>query len=104
MDKVLGDKIPEFNKKQPAGGNVGLSGASFSLGDHRTKLETLVIILVAVVIIGGSELAITFLKIPQYVLPKPSLIVTALFTEWHFLWPHVLITLYELLTGFAIGG
>ena len=104
MDKVLGDKIPEFNKKQAAGGNVGLSGASFSLGDHRTKLETLVIILVAVVIIGGSELAITFLKIPQYVLPKPSLIVTALFTEWHFLWPHVLITLYELLTGFAIGG
>ena len=57
MDKTLGDKIPEFNKKGGGGGNVGLSGASFSMGDHRTKLETLVIILVAVIIIGGSRIA-----------------------------------------------
>jgi NitT/TauT family transport system permease protein len=28
----------------------------------------------------------------------------ALFTEWKFLWPHLLITLYELFVGFAIGG
>ena len=102
MDKVLGDKIPEFNKQQ-GGGNVGLSGASFSLGDHRSKLEILAIVLVAVVIIGGAELALFLFKVPQYVLPRPSLIVTALFTEWGFLWPHVLITIYELLTGFAIG-
>ena len=52
MDNTLGDKIPEFNKKPGAGGNVGLSGASFSLGDHRTKFETFIIILVAVIIIG----------------------------------------------------
>ncbi len=103
MDKVLGDKIPEFNKKQGGGGNVGLSGASFSLGDHRSKFEILVIILVAVVIIGGTELALLVMKVPQYVLPRPSLIVTALFTEWNFLWPHILITLYELLVGFTIG-
>ena len=37
-------------------------------------------------------------------LPKPSQIVVALFTEWKFIWPHLLITLYELLVGFAIGG
>ena len=103
MDKVLGDKIPEFNKKAAGGGNVGLSGASFSLGDHRTKFETLVIILIAVVIIGGTELSLVLFNVPQYVLPKPSLIVSALFTEWKFLWPHILITIYELLTGFAIG-
>ena len=103
MDKVLGDKIPEFNKKQAGGGNVGLSGASFSLGDHRSKFEILVIILVAVVIVGGMELTLHVLKVPQYVLPKPSLIFMALFTEWKFMWPHIIITLYELLSGFAIG-
>ena len=46
MDKTLGDKIPEFNRKSTGGGNVGLSGASFSLGDHRSKLEVLAIALI----------------------------------------------------------
>ena len=104
MDKALGDKIPEFNRKPAAPGGVGLSGASFSLGDHRSKLEMLVIALVAVAIVGGSELLLYLFNVPQYVLPRPSLIVTALFTEFSNLWPHILITLYELLIGFAIGG
>ena len=43
-------------------------------------------------------------NVPQYILPKPSQIVMALFTEWPNLWPHLLITLYELIVGFAIGG
>lgn len=105
MDKALGDKIPEFNRKKAGGGgdSVGLSGASFGLGDHRTKLETLAIILVAVVIIGGAEFLLKWFAVPQYVLPTPSLIVTALFTEFPLIWPHLLITLYELLVGFAIG-
>jgi NitT/TauT family transport system permease protein len=103
VDKTLGDKIPEFNKKQGAGGNVGLSGASFSLGDHRTKFETFIIILVAVIIVGGSELLIYAFNVPQYVLPRPSQIATALVTEFPNLWPHLLITLKELFIGFAIG-
>jgi NitT/TauT family transport system permease protein len=104
VDKALGDKIPEFNKKKSGGGDgVGLSGASFGLGDHRTKFETLIIILVAVVIIGGAEFLLKWFGVPQYVLPTPSQIVTALFTEWKFIWPHLLVTLYELLVGFAIG-
>ena len=104
MDKALGDKIPQFNRKKAAGaGGVDLSGASLGFGDHRTKFETLIIILVAVVIIGGSELLLKWFGVPQYVLPTPSQIVTALFTEWKFIWPHLLTTLYELLVGFAIG-
>jgi NitT/TauT family transport system permease protein len=103
VDKTLGDKIPEFNKKPGAGGNVGLSGASFSMGDHRTKLETFIIILVAVIIVGGSELLIYAFNVPQYVLPRPSQIATALVTEFPNLWPHLLITLKELFIGFAIG-
>ena len=37
-------------------------------------------------------------------MPKPSQILIALYTEWPFIWPHLLITLYELFVGFAIGG
>jgi NitT/TauT family transport system permease protein len=105
VERTAGDPIPEFNKKQVAAAGVGLSGmTSLGLGGHRTKLEVLVIILVAVLIIGGSEFLLTIFKVPQYVLPKPSQIIMALFTEWKFLWPHLLITLYELFVGFAIGG
>jgi NitT/TauT family transport system permease protein len=104
MDKALGDKIPEFNKKGAGGGNVGITGASFSLGEHRTKLEVLVIALVAVVIVGGSELMLAAFKVPHYVMPKPSQIVAALFTEFPNYWPHLLVTLKELFIGFAIGG
>ncbi len=103
---MASDQIPEFNKKQfaPAEG-VGLSAmSSLGLGGHRTKLEVMVIIVIAVIIIGGTELLLTIFMVPHYVLPKPSQIITALFTEWKFLWPHLMITLYELLVGFAIGG
>ncbi|MBL8893388.1 MAG: ABC transporter permease [Rhizobiales bacterium] len=100
----MAEKIPEFNKKNPAPSGVGLSGASFGLGEHRTKLEIIVIALVAVVIVGGTEFLLTAFNVPQYVLPKPSQIVMALITEWKFIWPHLLITIYELLVGFAIGG
>jgi NitT/TauT family transport system permease protein len=104
VDKVLGDRIPDFNRKESAA-EGGLSGMSaFSIGAHRTKLEVLVIILVAVAIIGGTELALISFKVPQYVLPRPSQIFVALFTEWHNIWHHLLVTLYELLVGFAIGG
>jgi len=102
--KVLGDSIPEFNRKDEAGG-VGLSGlGAIAIGGNRTRLEVLVIVLVAVVIIGGDEVLLRALNVPQYILPKPSQIVTALFTEWPNLWPHLLTTLYELFVGFAIGG
>jgi NitT/TauT family transport system permease protein len=105
VERTAGDQIPEFNKKQAAAAGVGLSGmTALGLGGHRTKLEVLVIILVAVFIIGGTEFLLTLFKVPHYVLPKPSQIIMALFTEWKFLWPHLLITLYELFVGFAIGG
>jgi NitT/TauT family transport system permease protein len=105
LDKVLGDTIPEFNKKHAAQ-EVGLSGMSSSLGlgDHRTKLEVLVIALIAIIIIGGAEFLLYTFKVPQYVLPRPTLIVTALVTEFPNYWWHLVITLKELLIGFAIGG
>jgi NitT/TauT family transport system permease protein len=105
LDKVLGDTIPEFNRKQAAQ-EVGLSGMSSSLGmgGHRTKLEVLVIALIAIIIIGGAEFLLYSFKVPQYVLPRPTQIATALVTEFPNYWWHLVITLKELLIGFAIGG
>jgi NitT/TauT family transport system permease protein len=103
VDKVLGDKIPEFNRRAQA--EPGIAGMrSLGLGGSRTQLETLVIALVAVIIIGGSELLLRVFNVPQYIMPKPSQIIVALFTEWPNLWPHLVTTLYELFVGFAIGG
>lgn len=104
MDKALGDKIPDFNKKAQTTSEVGLSGASFGLGESRTAFEALVIALVAVVIVGGTELSLSIFNVPQYVLPKPSQIIYALVTEFPNFWPHLLTTLFELFVGFAIGG
>jgi NitT/TauT family transport system permease protein len=105
---ALEDTIPTFNKKETGGeAGVSLSGGLSALaagGGGRTRLEVAVIVAVAVIIIGGSEFLLDYLKVPQYVLPKPSQIVMALFSEWGFIFPHLLTTLYELLVGFAIGG
>jgi NitT/TauT family transport system permease protein len=104
VDKALGDKIPEFSR-QAAADEPGIAQlSSFGLGGSRTHLETAVIALVAVVIVGGAEVLLRILNVPQYIMPKPSQILLALYTEWPFLWPHLLITLYELFVGFAIGG
>lgn len=104
MDSQLGDKIPTFGKKPGEGGGVGLSSLSIAGGGARTSLEVLAIALVAVIIIGGAEVLLRVFQVPQYILPTPSQIVLALFSEFHFIWPHLLTTLYELLVGFAIGG
>ena len=103
MDKVLGDKIPEFNRKAAAD-EPGIASVGLGLGESRTRLEAAIIVLVAVAIVGGSELLLTIFNVPQYIMPKPSQIGVALITEWPFLWPHLVITLYELFVGFAIGG
>ena len=54
-------------------------------------------------LIGGAELLLRGFEVPHYVMPLPSEIGTALVTDFHFIWPHLLDTLIELLAGFAIG-
>jgi NitT/TauT family transport system permease protein len=101
VDKALGDKIPDFNRKETA--EAGGLGGGIGIGGNRTFFETLAIVLVAVIIVGGAEALLRFFEVPQYIMPKPSQIVMALFTEWHNIWPHLITTLYELIVGFAIG-
>ena len=105
MDSQLRDQIPTFGAKPGAAGGANLSGGLSSLtsGGGRNAFETFIIILVAVVIIGGMEILLGIFQVPQYIMPKPSQIGMALITEWKFIWPHLVVTICELLIGFAIG-
>lgn len=100
VDKHLGDKIPKFGRKKTPGGQA--SGLISGPG-ARSFWEIVAIIMVAVVIIGGTEIAIRVFQVPQYVMPPPSAIAVALVTDFPFIAPHLGYTLVELLAGFAIG-
>ena len=103
MSHGWGDRIPEFNRDEGEAVS-GFSGlTSLTAGRARTVFEIVVILLVAVAIVGGAELLIEVLEVPHYVLPRPSEIAVALVTEWHFIAPHLLVTLYELAVGFGVG-
>ena len=107
LDRQLAEEIPSFEHTADAGAEeVGLSNwsALTSGPGVRTWLEAAAIALVAVVIIGGAEVLLRVFNVPQYILPTPSKIALALYTDWRFIWPHLLVTMTELLSGFAIGG
>jgi len=107
MDRELGDTIPTFN--QPADKHASevditnLSALTTALGGIRTWAEIGAIALVAVLIVGGAELLLRLLEVPQYIMPPPSMIAGALVSDFHLLAPHIGVTLAELLIGFAIG-
>jgi NitT/TauT family transport system permease protein len=57
-----------------------------------------------VVLIAGAEFAVRAFDIQSYIFPPPSDIAITLVTRFPDLfWPHMQITLIELLSGFAIG-
>lgn len=106
IDSQLRDAIPTFEKRPASeAAEVGLSNwvALTSGSGIRTWAEVIAIGLVAVVIIGGTEVLLRVFQVPQYIMPTPSQIAMALFTDFRFIAPHVAITLTELAIGFAIG-
>jgi NitT/TauT family transport system permease protein len=107
MDRELGDTIPTFNKPTDQHARevdiTNLLALTTALGGIRTWAEIGAIALVAVVIVGGAELLLRLFEVPQYVMPPPSMIATALISDFHLLAPHIGVTLAELLIGFAIG-
>lgn len=48
------------------------------------------------------QLVVTAFRVPEYLLPAPSGIATALVSEWRYLATHSLVTLYEILWGFGL--
>jgi NitT/TauT family transport system permease protein len=107
MDRQLRDRIPTFEK--PAGSAdqavaiTNLSALSGALGGIRSWAETALIALVAVLIVGGTEVLLRVLEVPQYIMPPPSQSLGALISDFPPIAPHLGVTLTELLVGFAIG-
>lgn len=99
-EKATMDAIPDFGTVSPPA--TAMSGLGGGLG-ARSFIETLAIVAVAVVIIGGAELLLRFYQVPEYVMPTPSGIVVALFENWGEIQPHLGYTLVELFSGYAIG-
>ncbi|RTL99383.1 MAG: ABC transporter permease [Hyphomicrobiales bacterium] len=100
------DAIPEFSKAKAGDGQeVSLTNLSAFAGGPGIKsgAEVAAILAVAVVIIGGIELALRIFHVPQYIMPPPSSIAYALFDEFPLIAPHLGYTLVELVSGFAIG-
>ena len=100
----MSDDIPEFRKTAETG-TVGLSSMSaFAPGSGaRSRAEIAVIIATAVIVIGTLEIALRVFEVKEYILPTPSSVFVALWTEFPLLLPHLGYTLVELLSGFAIG-
>jgi NitT/TauT family transport system permease protein len=104
-DRELRDNIPSFDKA-PGDQPVDISnwsGLASELSLVRNGAEWAAILGVAVVIVGGAEFLLRWFAVPPYIMPTPSLIVAALFKDFHLIAPHVGHTLVELLAGFAIG-
>jgi NitT/TauT family transport system permease protein len=97
------DAIPEFNKAKVGGGGVGDMSALTSGPGIKSMREVIAIILVAVVVIGGTEILLNVFKVPQYIMPAPSQIFRALITDFPLILPHLGHTLVELFSGFTIG-
>jgi NitT/TauT family transport system permease protein len=105
-DKTLGDDIPSFDTKPTGANEEGLSrGMSALTGVRgaRSWYEAVLMLVIAVIVIGGAEVLLRVLQVPQYVVPTPSEVARALVTDWPQLWPHLLDTWEELALGFVIG-
>jgi NitT/TauT family transport system permease protein len=101
-----GDAIPEFSKSKSGDGHeVSLTNLSaFASGPGiKSGKEVAAILAVAVIIIGGIELALRLFHVPLYIMPPPSSIAYALFDEFPLIAPHLGYTLVELVSGFTIG-
>jgi NitT/TauT family transport system permease protein len=59
-----------------------------------------VVTVAAVVVLW--ELAVDLLRVPEYLLPPPSGIVTAMGAEWRYLLRHTWVTTQEIVLGFAL--
>jgi NitT/TauT family transport system permease protein len=65
--------------------------------------QMVIILVLAVVVLAGWEIIVRVSNTPTYVLPKPTEIGAALINNFPTLWPHLVVTLKDLLIGYLIG-
>lgn len=102
MSDVLKNEIPKFGKEKVQTSSAGVAGLGTS-SSVRSIGDVIAILLVAVIVIGGAEFLIRWWHVPEYVMPPPSSIARAVFTEFPYIAPHLGYTLVELFSGYAIG-
>jgi NitT/TauT family transport system permease protein len=79
------------------------TGLASGLGGQGLR-EVIAILAVAVTVIGGAEVLLRALEVPQYVLPTPSAIAAVFGSaELPTILQHYAYTLVELLSGYAVG-
>lgn len=107
MASELRETIPTFGGKEAEGeGDVDLTNwsALTSTGFASNWRDVVLIVGVAVLILGGAELYLRLADVKSYIFPLPSEVFVTLVTRFPDLfWPHMQVTLIELLSGFAIG-
>lgn len=85
------------------GGTNANMGALSTEGLGANRFEWLAIILVAILVIGGSELLLLAFEVPNYVLPTPSAIGHAFIVNFPEVAPHLKDTLIQLFIGYTVG-
>jgi NitT/TauT family transport system permease protein len=99
----MGDITPEFRKGDA--GQVAITNLSAFAqgGGARTRNEVIAIALVAIIVVGGLEILLRLFEVKSYILPKPSEIALAYYTDFRLVLPHLGHTLAVLGMGFSIG-
>jgi NitT/TauT family transport system permease protein len=103
--KKLEEEVPEFEEEgheAASHGGFDISSTVSAVKIHGWQ-QVLGILGVALVILGGWEVAIRTLEVPEFVFPAPSAIGVALVTSFPNNYQHFLITLGELVSGYVIG-
>ena len=106
VPKELRDEIPSFDEA-PAHRDHGPIDwtALTSTPTAKSALEIASIAAVAVLVFFGTEGILRVTNTPDYVFPKPTAVVRALFVSdfWLLYGHHLWVTLQEFLLGLAIG-
>jgi NitT/TauT family transport system permease protein len=96
-------EIESSDAKEIAAETGGLTNWSALTSISFSKAQLPMILGIAVAVIAIWQLLFTLTKVPTYVMPRPSEIGKALVNIAPTIWPHILTTLRELLTGYLIG-
>jgi NitT/TauT family transport system permease protein len=106
MASELRETIPTFGEAaQQEEQGAGLTNWSALTGASHAKsgAEIFGLIAIFVILIGGLEIAVRYFDVEPYVFPKPSGIAKSLWNDFDTFWPHVRVTVRELLVGLSIG-
>jgi len=65
--------------------------------------QTIPVVIFLILVLIFWEFCVYIFNIPEYLLPKPSVIFTKLFQSLSFLYPHIGVTALESFLGFLLG-